>query len=427
MDSVEEDLTCSVCYSLFSDPRVLPCSHTFCKHCLDNLLQVSSNTSIWRPLRLPIKCPNCRSVAELPPTGVDALPSNVSLRAIVEKYQRDGEPRAQSCQEHSRQPLNMYCIQDRQMICGLCLTIGQHQGHPIDDLQAAFIKEMETPVLLLSRLSEQRWSQICELGEQLEQEKARCDALLRQDTQEVNQYFTSLEEVLARKKQAYLEALRRASAEVSEAYDPLIHRVKELQEEQLDLVSLGSSVEEEESPLVFLEKVHQFRDRVEKFLESPLPSVISLSVTPPASEFLQQNWPAVTIGSLEKAPVAKLRCCARCNGGSTETEAKVTSPASNRWCWLQPAGSVLLLGLLLLLAALWANPVGEASLGFSVLSSFSQLVQALSDDLLTSVWDSLARQWAEFGAALQEWGSQLSVFKDCVSQQVVALFKTLSH
>lgn len=85
MDSVEEDLTCSVCYSLFSDPRVLPCSHTFCKHCLDNLLQVSSNTSIWRPLRLPIKCPNCRSVAELPPTGVDALPSNVSLRAIVEK------------------------------------------------------------------------------------------------------------------------------------------------------------------------------------------------------------------------------------------------------------------------------------------------------------------------------------------------------
>lgn len=76
------------------------------------------------------------------------------------QYQRDGEPRAQSCQEHSRQPLNMYCIQDRQMICGLCLTIGQHQGHPIDDLQAAFIKEMETPVLLLSRLSEQRWSQV---------------------------------------------------------------------------------------------------------------------------------------------------------------------------------------------------------------------------------------------------------------------------
>lgn len=85
MDNLEEDLTCSVCYSLFSDPRVLPCSHTFCKTCLDNLLQVSTNYSIWRPLRMPLKCPNCRNVMELPPTGVDALPANVSLRAIIEK------------------------------------------------------------------------------------------------------------------------------------------------------------------------------------------------------------------------------------------------------------------------------------------------------------------------------------------------------
>lgn len=85
MDILEEDLTCSVCYSLFSDPRVLPCSHTFCKSCLDSLLQTSTNYSIWRPLRMPLKCPNCRSVVELPPSGVDALPTNVSLRAIIEK------------------------------------------------------------------------------------------------------------------------------------------------------------------------------------------------------------------------------------------------------------------------------------------------------------------------------------------------------
>ena len=85
MDKLEEDLTCSVCYSLFTDPRVLACSHTFCKACLDNLLRASTNYSIWRPLRQPLKCPNCRSVMELPVTGVGALPTNVSLRAIIEK------------------------------------------------------------------------------------------------------------------------------------------------------------------------------------------------------------------------------------------------------------------------------------------------------------------------------------------------------
>lgn len=70
---------------------------------------------------------------------------------------------------------------------------------------------------------------MCELAEQLEQDKDRCEALVRLDRQEVEQFFLSLEGVLARKKRAYLEALDEAAAEVSRVHDPLIHRVKELQ------------------------------------------------------------------------------------------------------------------------------------------------------------------------------------------------------
>ncbi|XP_036975411.1 tripartite motif-containing protein 59 [Acanthopagrus latus] len=426
MDNLEEDLTCSVCYSLFSDPRVLPCSHTFCKACLDNLLQASANYSIWRPLRLPLKCPNCRSVVELPPTGVDALPTNVSLRAIIEKYQSDSEPRPPSCQEHHRQPLNMYCIQDRQLICGLCLTVGQHQGHPIDDLQAAFIREKQTPSLLLARLSERRWAQVCELGEQLEQEKARCEGLVRQDRQEVNQFFQRLEEVLTRKKQAYLEALDTAGAEVSRAYDPLIHKVKELQEEQLDLVSLGSSVDEEDSPLVFLEKVHLFRERVEEFITTPLPSVINLSVTPRAAEYLQQHWPAVTIGSLPEAPVPKMCCCARCGSVEAGVETEAGRDQIDLWCELRPTSSVVLLGLLLLLAALWYNPVGGASLGFSLVSRFSQLIHGLSSEMITSLCDTAESTYAVVEAAVERWSSHLSSVGEKAFQQLAALFKTLT-
>lgn len=71
--------------------------------------------------------------------------------------------------------------------------------------------------------------QVCELGEHLEQEKACCEGVVRQDRQEVNQFFQTLEVVLARKRQACLDALDKAGAEVSRAYDPLIHQVKELQ------------------------------------------------------------------------------------------------------------------------------------------------------------------------------------------------------
>uniref|UniRef100_A0A3Q2QTQ4 Tripartite motif containing 59 n=1 Tax=Fundulus heteroclitus TaxID=8078 RepID=A0A3Q2QTQ4_FUNHE len=370
---------------------------------------------LWRPV-----CP----VSKL--QGVQQVACELPVSSSTVKYQRDSEPRAPSCQEHRRQPLNMYCVQDRQLICGLCLTVGRHQGHPIDDLQAAFVREKRTPALLLARLSEQRWAQVCELGEQLEEEKARCESLLRQDRQEVEEFFVSLEEVLARKKRAYLEALSEAAAEVAQAYEPLIHRVKELQEEQLDLVSLGSSVEDEDSPLVFLEKVHQFRDRVEKFIRTPLPSVISLSVTPRAAAYLQQSWPAVTIGSLEQAAVPTLCCSATCGGSSSaETEAEEAQPIRTRWdVWrrIPLAASVALLVLPPLLLALWANPVGGASLCFSFLSRLSQSAQALSADLVTSVWDALVA--AE--AALDEWGSQVKAWEDRTHQQILDFLKSLA-
>ncbi|CAF97398.1 unnamed protein product, partial [Tetraodon nigroviridis] len=308
MEALEEDLTCSVCYSLFSDPRVLPCSHTFCKNCLDNLLKVSNdNSSLWRPLRPPLKCPNCRTLVELPLAGLEALPSSVSLRAIVEKYQVDGHPRPPCCQEHHREPLNMYCVQDRQLICGLCLTVGQHRGHPIDDLQATFIREKQTPSRLLAKLSETKWAKVCELGKQLEQEKARCEGLLREDQVHVIEYFEERKAVLDRKKHACLAALVKAGVDVSRVYDPLIHRVQELQKERLDLVSFGSSVETEESPLVFLEKVHLLGNMVEKFTTSPLPSVVNLSLEPRAADFLEQRWASVRVGALEEAPVPEVR------------------------------------------------------------------------------------------------------------------------
>lgn len=346
---------------------------------------------------------------------------------LLSQYQSDSEPRPPSCQEHPRQPLNMYCIEDRQLICGLCLTVGQHQGHPIDDLQAAYIREKQTPSLLLAKLSECRWAQVCELGEQLEQEKSRCEGLLRQDRQEVIQFFQTLEAVLTRKRHAYLEALDKAGVEVSRAYDPLIHRVKELQEEQLDLVSLGSSVDEEDSPLVFLEQVHLFRERVEEFIKTPLPSMINLSVTPRAAEHLQQHWPAVTIGSLEEAPVPKVCCCSRCGSVETGVEAEAVRDRSdswvqNTWRQVQPSSSLVLLGLLLL-AALWINPVGGASLSFS---RFSQLLHGLSSELITTIWDMAGSAYTVMEATAERWSAHLSSVGEKAFQQLAALFKTLT-
>lgn len=381
MDNLEEDLTCSVCYALFTDPRVLPCSHTFCKSCLDGVLQVSTNFSIWRPLRLPLKCPNCRSVVELPPNGVDALPINVSLRAIIEKFQRDGQhARPPTCPEHPRQPLNVYCVQDRALICGFCLTIGQHQGHAIDDLQTAYLKEQDAPARLVQQLTDKRWAEVCGLVEQLEQEKCRCESLVRQDREAVAQFFQGVELLLGRKKEEYMAALDAASVEVALSYDPLIEKLKDMKEEQLNLISLSSAVQDEDSPLAFLEKVHLFRVRVKSLTQTPMPKVVPLYISPRAGEFLREHWAKVTVGGLEEGPVPKVTCHAR--GGCLIQHAL---PISLHKSWLDPHRHTLPITLLLILVAaagLFLDPFGGVSLGLSMLSPVNELLQHLTDQFI---------------------------------------------
>ncbi|KAK6296783.1 hypothetical protein J4Q44_G00329250 [Coregonus suidteri] len=148
-------------------------------------------------------------------------------------------------------------------------------------------------------------------------------------------------------------ALDTASVEMSLTYDPLIQRLKELQqEEQLDLLSLGSAVEDEDSPLVFLEKVYMFRERVEALVNAPLPKVTSLSITPRAAEYLEQHWAGVTIGGLDEGPVPQVFCCAKPTILETVLRTEAGSHpggwVQDLWLQLQPTPPVVLLGLLLL-------------------------------------------------------------------------------
>ncbi|XP_023958330.2 tripartite motif-containing protein 59 isoform X1 [Chrysemys picta bellii] len=319
MHHFEEELTCSICYSIFEDPRVLPCSHTFCRNCLESVLQLSSNFSIWRPLRLPLKCPNCRSIVEIPPSGTESLPINFALKAIIEKYQQEDHPDVATCSEHYRQPLNVYCLLDRKLVCGHCLTIGKHHGHPIDDLQSAYMKEKETPRKLLEQLTDEHWTNVCLLIEKLEEQKSHYENIVQDDKKAVLQYFKKLNDTLEHKKQALLGALDEVNAHISEEYAPLVENMKRIREEQLDLMSLNTSVQEEESPLTFLEKVDDVRQRIKALKQKQLPDIKPVEVYPRIGQLLKDVWSKTEIGQINKILTPKIKLISKgnlCHKGS---------------------------------------------------------------------------------------------------------------
>ncbi|KAM4694960.1 tripartite motif-containing protein 59 [Discoglossus pictus] len=301
MDNIEEELTCSICYSIFVDPRILPCSHTFCRNCLENV--VNSSENYWRLSMFRLTCPSCRGNVELPPTGVRSLPINYALKSIVEKYNPTERQSTATCTEHLRQPLNVFCLKDRKLVCGHCLTVGQHQGHPIDDLQSAYLKERETASKLLVILSDKEFTGVSSVIKKLEDQMAYCKRIVQEDKRDVLNFFEKLTESLEQKKQNLLATLNGVNQQIADVYSPQIEKMKEIQDEELDLISLSSSTQEEESPLVFLENIHNIHQRMKALKKQQLVPVRPVVIHPRIGQVLNDEWLKTDAGDIHTLPI----------------------------------------------------------------------------------------------------------------------------
>ena len=115
--------TCKKCSKLYTDPRILPCLHSFCKNCIKSLV-------IQRGSK--IRCPSCKTTSHIPNKGVEAIPQNVRLsyEAEVAMYEMKIKKEVPSeCGECSRvppQPIIAFCCTCRTFLCKPC-----HEHHCI--------------------------------------------------------------------------------------------------------------------------------------------------------------------------------------------------------------------------------------------------------------------------------------------------------
>ena len=66
LEQLEKEIICAVCQEHYTEPKILPCLHYYCKKCVHALvLRTGSKT--------PFSCPECREKTTLPKGGVDQL------------------------------------------------------------------------------------------------------------------------------------------------------------------------------------------------------------------------------------------------------------------------------------------------------------------------------------------------------------------
>ncbi|XP_038270437.1 E3 ubiquitin-protein ligase TRIM56-like isoform X2 [Dermochelys coriacea] len=71
----EDFLTCKICYDLYTVPKILPCLHSYCQHCLEPLVRDGA-----------LQCPECRLQTDVP-GGASSLKTNFFINSLLELFQ----------------------------------------------------------------------------------------------------------------------------------------------------------------------------------------------------------------------------------------------------------------------------------------------------------------------------------------------------
>ncbi|XP_075198081.1 E3 ubiquitin/ISG15 ligase TRIM25-like [Anomaloglossus baeobatrachus] len=175
---LRDELECSICLSLYTDPVTLRCGHNFCRVCIDQFLNTQDESGVF-------SCPECREEFRERP----ALKRNIALHNVSERLLSSTQPHqkihgiyctycvdspapaVRSClmceaslcdkhlKVHSKGPehvltdpstslenvkcsvhkelLKYYCTEDAACICVSCSLAGEHRGHRVETLDEA--------------------------------------------------------------------------------------------------------------------------------------------------------------------------------------------------------------------------------------------------------------------------------------------------
>ena len=118
LHNLHEEVSCSVCMSPFTEPKILPCFHTFCLHCLSELQRTSGKHG-------EITCPECRRKFQVPGSGYPKdLPANFRMNSLldvmaIQKCNVAGV-KCGNCEKTSAQ--SFYCFKCCAFWCDDCIA-----------------------------------------------------------------------------------------------------------------------------------------------------------------------------------------------------------------------------------------------------------------------------------------------------------------
>uniref|UniRef100_A0A667XPC0 Uncharacterized protein n=1 Tax=Myripristis murdjan TaxID=586833 RepID=A0A667XPC0_9TELE len=221
--SYMEDLTCSICLTIFTDPVSLLCGHSFCKECITISLSKKD------------QCPQCRTTV---PIEEKYLPTSHILKSLVAQF---------LCPEHEEK-LKLFCETDQQLACVICRDGERHNGHkfkPIREAATPLRRELEKGMGHLSAEIHAIESLANMQREEITKIQVKSQQLMTQIStqfEEMHQFLRKREEEI---KNELKEKEREAVEEMTEkfkAMDLALSKSRELQVKGTAALEISDSV-----------------------------------------------------------------------------------------------------------------------------------------------------------------------------------------
>ncbi|CAC5380255.1 TRIM59 [Mytilus coruscus] len=144
INNIKDHLICAICLDSLTNPRKLPCDHSFCLICLKR--HISEARKGQSRQFQSFTCPSCRNIVKVNKPSLNdeeiakSFPAN-ALLADIEKRVKLHESNVPSCDKHTEIPAEYFCDHHCVFLCTDCAVTTHRRGRcKILNLQDASIK-----------------------------------------------------------------------------------------------------------------------------------------------------------------------------------------------------------------------------------------------------------------------------------------------
>ncbi|KAM4868589.1 E3 ubiquitin-protein ligase TRIM58-like [Urocitellus parryii] len=228
-----EEARCSVCLDFLQDPISVDCGHSFCLRCISEFCEKSESAQgdVYA-------CPQCRG-----PFRPENFRPNQQLASLVDSVRQLGmgaEPAgARQCARHG-EDLSRFCEEDQALLCWLCDTTPEHQGHrtaPLREAARSYQVKLQMALELVRKEMEEALIQEANMGRKTVQWKEKVEMQWQRFRLEFEKHrgFLALEEQLQLRRleeeeRATLQRLRDSKDQLAQHRKALKELAEELEE-----------------------------------------------------------------------------------------------------------------------------------------------------------------------------------------------------